>query len=49
VALCPRREGGSECGGSKLASQMEAAEEGKGGGVLFIEQGGTEGRGLGGD
>jgi hypothetical protein len=36
AALCPRCEAGSECGGSELASQMEAAEDSQGGGVLFI-------------
>jgi hypothetical protein len=44
AAFCPRCEGGSECGGSELASEMEASEDWQGGGVLFIGRDGGEGR-----
>jgi hypothetical protein len=45
AALCPQCEGGLECGGSELASQMEVAEEGHGEGVIFIGRGSGVGRG----
>jgi hypothetical protein len=39
VALCPQCEGRLECGGSELASQMEASEDWQGGGGPFYRPG----------
>jgi hypothetical protein len=44
--FCPHREGGSECEGNKLASEMETTEERQGRVVIFMGQGDREERGL---